>query len=111
MCAGFQKVLVFFSMSPPSDVMSMVSARSMPLSPTSRKHEEEQQQNPCNCSEGEEEESFSREDTIYHTIRPSTAAKTGHQMDNPAPSTIIIRIGVPDLEQTVSIVISMYKFP
>ncbi|XP_078275734.1 SH3 and multiple ankyrin repeat domains protein 3 isoform X4 [Rhinoraja longicauda] len=81
--------------------MSMVSARSMPLSPTSRKHEEQQQQqNPCNCSEGEEEESFSREDTIYHTIRTSTAAKTGNQMDNPAPSTIIIRIGVPDLEQT-----------
>ncbi|XP_072327310.1 SH3 and multiple ankyrin repeat domains protein 3-like isoform X1 [Scyliorhinus torazame] len=79
--------------------MSMVSAQSMPLSPTARKHEEEQQQNTCNCSESEEE-SFSRGDTIYHTIRTGTAAKAAHQMDNPAPSTVVIRIGVPDLEQT-----------
>lgn len=71
----------------------------MPRSPTSS--EDEMAQSFSDYSVGSESDS-SREETIYDTIR-ATAAKPGSPRTEESPGpTLVIRIIIQDLQQTVS---------
>uniref|UniRef100_A0A8C9THE7 SH3 and multiple ankyrin repeat domains protein 3 n=1 Tax=Scleropages formosus TaxID=113540 RepID=A0A8C9THE7_SCLFO len=55
----------------------------------------------CGCSNGDSDSS--REDCVYDTIRASATASDknpGGPMEEPQGSVIIVRIGIPDLQQT-----------
>ncbi|XP_039617449.1 SH3 and multiple ankyrin repeat domains protein 3 isoform X2 [Polypterus senegalus] len=76
----------------------------MPLSPAASKHEpsdqqqEEVQQCATNGNQGDSDSS--REDTIYDTIRATTEKPPTSPMEEPQANGIVIRIGIPDLQQT-----------
>uniref|UniRef100_A0A665V160 Talin N-terminal F0 domain-containing protein n=1 Tax=Echeneis naucrates TaxID=173247 RepID=A0A665V160_ECHNA len=68
----------------------------MPRSPTSS--EEEMAQSFSDYSDDDASES-SHEETIYETIR-ATAEPTQHCMDNIHTNSLVIRVLIPDLQQT-----------
>ncbi|MBN3296825.1 SHAN3 protein, partial [Amia calva] len=77
----------------------------MPLSPAAGKHEpsdqqhqEEVQQCATNGNQGDSDSS--REDTIYDTIRAASEKSPTSPMEEPQGNAIVIRIGIPDLQQT-----------
>ncbi|XP_069048304.1 SH3 and multiple ankyrin repeat domains protein 3 isoform X2 [Lepisosteus oculatus] len=77
----------------------------MPLSPAAGKHEpsdqqhqEEVQQCATNGNQGDSDSS--REDTIYDTIRATSEKSPTSPMEEPQGNAIVIRIGIPDLQQT-----------
>lgn len=69
----------------------------MPRSPTSS--EDEMAQSFSDYSVESESDS-SKEETIYDTIR-ATAEKPSSRMDDSQSNTLVIRIIIPDLQQTV----------
>lgn len=72
---------------------------SMPRSPTSS--EDEMAESFSDYSEDCASES-SREETIYETIR-ATAEPSPHRMDDIHINSQVIRVAIPDLQQTVSL--------
>ncbi|MFT7799331.1 SH3 and multiple ankyrin repeat domains protein 3-like [Arapaima gigas] len=81
----------------------------MPLSPAAGKHEpsEQQQQEEvqqlCATNGNQGDSDSSREDCVYDTIRASASASNKNPagpMEEPHGSVIIVRIGIPDLQQT-----------
>ncbi|KAJ6651507.1 hypothetical protein lerEdw1_020842 [Lerista edwardsae] len=76
--------------------------------------EEEQpppQHQPCvvNGDPGESTEGSLKEETLYDTIKPPAGgtgpcpdklASPPGRMDEPAPNALVVRIGIPDLQQT-----------
>lgn len=71
----------------------------MPRSPTSS--EDEMAQSFSDYSDDCASDS-SREETIYETIR-ATAEPSQHRMDDIHTNSLVIRVLIPDLQQTVSI--------
>lgn len=69
----------------------------MPRSPTSS--EDEMAQSFSDYSVESESDS-SKEETIYDTIR-ATAEKPSSRMEDSQSNTLVIRIIIPDLQQTV----------
>lgn len=72
----------------------------MPRSPTSS--EDEMAQSFSDYSDDCASDS-SREETIYETIR-ATAEPLPHRMDDIHINSMVVRILIPDLQQTVSLV-------
>ncbi|XP_058841894.1 SH3 and multiple ankyrin repeat domains protein 3-like isoform X3 [Acipenser ruthenus] len=78
----------------------------MPLSPAASKHEpsdqqqqqEEVQQCATNGNQGDSDSS--KEDIIYDTIRATAEKPPTSPMEKPLANAVIIRIGIPDLQQT-----------
>ncbi|XP_061085242.1 SH3 and multiple ankyrin repeat domains protein 3-like [Conger conger] len=71
----------------------------MPLSPSARKHEPPEQHCATNGNQGDSDSS--REDGVYDTIRPSAPAPApAPDMEQPRTGVSVIRIGIPDLQQT-----------
>lgn len=70
----------------------------MPRSPTSS--EDEMAQSFSDYSVESESDS-SKEETIYDTIR-ATAEKPSSRMEDSQSNTLVIRIIIPDLQQTVN---------
>ncbi|MGH0149530.1 UNVERIFIED_CONTAM: hypothetical protein FKN15_036249 [Acipenser sinensis] len=79
----------------------------MPLSPAASKHEpsdqqqqqEEVQQCATNGNQGDSDSS--KEDIIYDTIRATAEKPPTSPMEEPLANTVVIRIGIPDLQQTL----------
>uniref|UniRef100_A0A8C9L3C3 Uncharacterized protein n=1 Tax=Pavo cristatus TaxID=9049 RepID=A0A8C9L3C3_PAVCR len=69
----------------------------MPRSPTSSEDEMAQSYSDYSV---ESESDSSKEETIYDTIR-ATAEKPSSRMDDSQSNTLVIRIIIPDLQQTV----------
>ncbi|KAJ8381468.1 hypothetical protein SKAU_G00022460 [Synaphobranchus kaupii] len=83
----------------------------MPLSPASSKHEpsdqqrQEELQRQCATNGNQGDSDSSREDAVYDTIRAAAAAAESPPagpMEEPRGNTVVIRIGIPDLQQTFS---------
>ena len=72
---------------------------SMPRSPTSS--EDEMAQSFSDYSDDCTSDS-SREETIYETIR-ATAEPSQNRMDDIQTNSLVVRVVIPDLQQTVSI--------
>ncbi|XP_072566006.1 SH3 and multiple ankyrin repeat domains protein 3-like isoform X2 [Paramormyrops kingsleyae] len=81
----------------------------MPLSPAAGKHEPAEQrqqeaellqQQLCATNGDRGDSDSSREDSVYDTIRSVADKPPAGPMDEPRGSTIVIRIGIPDLQQT-----------
>uniref|UniRef100_A0A8C6YD20 SH3 and multiple ankyrin repeat domains 3 n=1 Tax=Naja naja TaxID=35670 RepID=A0A8C6YD20_NAJNA len=55
----------------------------------------------CGCPRTHTESSL-REETLYDTITPpaTPASPPPGRMDEPAPNALVLRIGIPDLQQT-----------
>lgn len=71
----------------------------MPRSPTSS--EDEMAQSFSDYSVGSESDS-SKEETIYDTIRATTEKPSGPKMEEIQGNTLVIRVLIQDLQQTVS---------
>lgn len=71
----------------------------MPRSPTSS--EDEMAQSFSDDSGGSETDS-SKEETIYDSIRARAEKPGGARVDESQASTLVIRVVIPDLQQTVS---------
>lgn len=71
----------------------------MPRSPTSS--EDEMAQSFSDYSMGSESDS-SKEETIYDTIRATTEKPGGPKMEEIQDNTLVIRVLIQDLQQTVS---------
>lgn len=71
----------------------------MPRSPTSS--EDEMAQSFSDYSMGSESDS-SKEETIYDTIRATTEKPSGVKMEEIQGNTLVIRVLIQDLQQTVS---------
>ncbi|KAJ8373884.1 hypothetical protein SKAU_G00044640 [Synaphobranchus kaupii] len=75
----------------------------MPLSPAARKHEpsdQQQQQQHCATNGNQGDSDSSREDGVYDTIRPAREKPPAVPMEEPRSNAVVIRIGIPDLQQT-----------
>ncbi|XP_018611469.2 SH3 and multiple ankyrin repeat domains protein 3-like isoform X1 [Scleropages formosus] len=82
----------------------------MPLSPAASKHDpsdrqrqeevqqESQQQCAANGDRGDSDSS--REDSVYDTISTTAETPLSGAMDEPQVNSVVIRIGIPDLQQT-----------
>lgn len=77
----------------------------MPRSPTSS--EDEMAQSFSDYSVESESDS-SKEETIYDTIR-ATAEKPSSRMEDSQSNTLVIRIIIPDLQQTVRDIALQFK--
>ena len=71
----------------------------MPRSPTSS--EDEMAQSFSDYSMGSESDS-SKDETIYDTIRATTEKPRGPKMEEIQDNTLVIRVLIQDLQQTVS---------
>ncbi|KAG5830614.1 hypothetical protein ANANG_G00312550 [Anguilla anguilla] len=78
----------------------------MPVSPAARKHEpsdrqqQQRQQQHCASNGNQGDSDSSREDGVYDTIRPAANKPPAPPMEDPQGSVAVIRIGIPDLQQT-----------
>ncbi|KAJ8373379.1 hypothetical protein AAFF_G00265670 [Aldrovandia affinis] len=81
----------------------------MPLSPASSKHEpsdqqrREELQRQCATNGNQGDSDSSREDGVYDTIHAATADTANPPagpMEEPQGNGVVIRIGIPDLQQT-----------
>uniref|UniRef100_A0A803YQ53 Uncharacterized protein n=1 Tax=Meleagris gallopavo TaxID=9103 RepID=A0A803YQ53_MELGA len=82
-----------------------VKSLNMPRSPTSSEDEMAQSYSDYSV---ESESDSSKEETIYDTIR-ATAEKPSSRMDDSQSNTLVIRIIIPDLQQTVRDITLSFK--
>lgn len=80
----------------------------MPRSPTSS--EDEMAQSFSDYSMGSESDS-SKEETIYDTIRATTEKPSGLKMEEIQGNTLVIRVLIQDLQQTVSPCVRQHARP
>lgn len=80
----------------------------MPRSPTSS--EDEMAQSFSDYSMGSESDS-SKEETIYDTIRATTEKPAGVKMEEIQGNTLVIRVVIQDLQQTVSPCVRQHALP
>ncbi|XP_036373473.1 SH3 and multiple ankyrin repeat domains protein 3-like isoform X2 [Megalops cyprinoides] len=78
----------------------------MPLSPAASKHEpsdqqrQEEVQRQCATNGNQGDSDSSREDAVYDTIRGAADKPPAGPMEEPRGNAVVIRIGIPDLQQT-----------